>query len=300
VEAPSSRDESTPGGETDVRWTQRQRQVFALIARGRSNAEIAETLGISIDGAKWHMREILSKLGVDTREEAADYWRAQNGLRTRLFRMKRIVIGGLGWKLAGGAAAVAVGGIAVGVVVGLGARSHGPQPSSSASEATPRVPTTTAISEEERAALQRTPTGPTTIIAWYNGVVGGDRLEMYRTAAGWCHRASQGATGCGFTPQLDANQEPILQLLSMGTDYYADEPGAVRITLGFPADVARVQVHAATSAPVSFTPFPAPEQIGMPMGFAYLGFDAAKRPFTVIAYDASGAEFGRLENIVVP
>jgi hypothetical protein len=60
-----------------------------LIVRGYTNPQIAETLDVSLDGAKWHVREILSKLGVDTREEAAEYWRAYNGLNVRLTRLFR-------------------------------------------------------------------------------------------------------------------------------------------------------------------------------------------------------------------
>jgi DNA-binding CsgD family transcriptional regulator len=63
-----------------------QRRVLAMIAEGRTNPEIAQALGISLDGAKWHVREILSKLNVDTREEAADAWREEHGLRRRLWQ----------------------------------------------------------------------------------------------------------------------------------------------------------------------------------------------------------------------
>jgi DNA-binding CsgD family transcriptional regulator len=59
-----------------VELSDRQRQVLDLIARGATNAQIAERLGITLDGAKWHVREILSRLGVETREEAADWWRS--------------------------------------------------------------------------------------------------------------------------------------------------------------------------------------------------------------------------------
>jgi len=59
----------------DYRWTPRQRQVLDLMARGKTNSEIGEALGISLAGAKWHVSEILSKLNSDSREEAAEYWR---------------------------------------------------------------------------------------------------------------------------------------------------------------------------------------------------------------------------------
>lgn len=63
-----------------------QRRVLSLIADGRTNPEIAQALSVSLDGAKWHVREILSKLNVDSRDEAAEAWREYNGLRRRLWQ----------------------------------------------------------------------------------------------------------------------------------------------------------------------------------------------------------------------
>ncbi|TMG01934.1 MAG: helix-turn-helix transcriptional regulator, partial [Chloroflexi bacterium] len=51
--------------------TPREREVLALLGHGLTNEEIAHRLGISPDGAKYHVSQILSKLGVATREEAA-------------------------------------------------------------------------------------------------------------------------------------------------------------------------------------------------------------------------------------
>ncbi|MEX0682128.1 MAG: helix-turn-helix transcriptional regulator [Dehalococcoidia bacterium] len=51
--------------------TPREREVFELVRAGLTNEEIADRLGISLDGAKYHVSSILSKLGVSTREEAA-------------------------------------------------------------------------------------------------------------------------------------------------------------------------------------------------------------------------------------
>ncbi|MPZ50258.1 MAG: hypothetical protein GEU75_13340 [Dehalococcoidia bacterium] len=50
--------------------TPREWQVFDLISEGLTNEEIANRLGISIHGARYHVAEILSKLGVSSREEA--------------------------------------------------------------------------------------------------------------------------------------------------------------------------------------------------------------------------------------
>lgn len=76
----------TDTGINHVAWTDRKRQVLALMARGKTNAEIAETLGVSLAGAKWHVSEVLSILGVDSREEAAEYWRREHSLRRRISR----------------------------------------------------------------------------------------------------------------------------------------------------------------------------------------------------------------------
>src|SRR6266511_747282 len=51
--------------------TDRERQVFELLRRDFTNEQIAQRRGISLDGAKYHVSQILSKLGVTTREQAA-------------------------------------------------------------------------------------------------------------------------------------------------------------------------------------------------------------------------------------
>jgi DNA-binding CsgD family transcriptional regulator len=53
--------------------TPRQWQVLALLREGLSNEQIALRLGISVDGVKFHVSEILSKLGVGSRNEAAQW-----------------------------------------------------------------------------------------------------------------------------------------------------------------------------------------------------------------------------------
>ena len=51
--------------------TPREWEVLALIREGLSNEQIAQRLGISLSGAKFHVSEILSKLQVTDRVEAA-------------------------------------------------------------------------------------------------------------------------------------------------------------------------------------------------------------------------------------
>ncbi|HSP55465.1 MAG TPA: helix-turn-helix transcriptional regulator [Dehalococcoidia bacterium] len=58
-------------GERPDILTSREREVLGLVRLGLTNEEIAERLGITLDGAKYHVSEILSKLGVASREEAA-------------------------------------------------------------------------------------------------------------------------------------------------------------------------------------------------------------------------------------
>lgn len=54
-----------------ARLTAREQQVFALLPRGLSNAEIAGQLGIATGTAKIHVERILHKLGLKDRTQAA-------------------------------------------------------------------------------------------------------------------------------------------------------------------------------------------------------------------------------------
>lgn len=91
----------------------RQRQILDLLVAGRTNGEIAETLGISFDGAKWNVSEILTKLGLETREDAAAYWRWRRAPHRRARRLLRGLVPGTALKVAGASAIVAAAGIGV-------------------------------------------------------------------------------------------------------------------------------------------------------------------------------------------
>lgn len=57
------------GGADDL--TPREREVWALVADGLSNLQIAERLGLSNNTVKFHVQHLFAKLGVKNRTEAA-------------------------------------------------------------------------------------------------------------------------------------------------------------------------------------------------------------------------------------
>ncbi|MGE3074450.1 MAG: helix-turn-helix transcriptional regulator [Dehalococcoidia bacterium] len=58
--------------------TTRQAEILRLVAQGRTNREIAAHFGMTLDGAKWHLGEIMQKLGAVSREEAVSLWQGQH------------------------------------------------------------------------------------------------------------------------------------------------------------------------------------------------------------------------------
>lgn len=95
--------------------TGRQRQVLELVAQGHTNPEIAEALGISLDGAKWHVSELLGKLDLGSREELAEFWAWQRRPAHRFSRVAHAFAATAWLRIAGGLAGVALmAGIGVG------------------------------------------------------------------------------------------------------------------------------------------------------------------------------------------
>ena len=59
--------------------TPREREVVALVAQGRTNQQIATRLGVTERTARTHLSNILAKLGLTSRTQAA-MWAAREGL----------------------------------------------------------------------------------------------------------------------------------------------------------------------------------------------------------------------------
>jgi DNA-binding CsgD family transcriptional regulator len=60
--------------------TPREWEVLSLLREGLTNEQIAERLGVSFDTAKFHVSEIIGKLGVESRQEAAAWRGAPRGV----------------------------------------------------------------------------------------------------------------------------------------------------------------------------------------------------------------------------
>ena len=70
--SPASRtpEQSSPGRQL-TELTRREREVASLVARGLTNRQIAKELVISKYTVDNHLRNILKKLGLDSREQVA-------------------------------------------------------------------------------------------------------------------------------------------------------------------------------------------------------------------------------------
>lgn len=63
--------------ENLVLLTMREQEVLSLVTEGKTNKEIAESLNVSINTVKSHMRKILAKLHLKRRQEVIQYARRE-------------------------------------------------------------------------------------------------------------------------------------------------------------------------------------------------------------------------------
>lgn len=75
----SSMANKTVPDDIDVPLTPRETQVLRLVAMGLSNQEIADSLGISIETVKEHVQNLLRKLSLGDRTQAA-VWAIRHGI----------------------------------------------------------------------------------------------------------------------------------------------------------------------------------------------------------------------------
>ena len=103
--------------------TPREWEVLALVREGLTNEQIALRLGISENGVKYHVREILSKLGVSRREEAAAWQPETAGRRSvafgSLLAPLKLAVSSTAAKVAGGVVIAGAGVVLVLLALGL-------------------------------------------------------------------------------------------------------------------------------------------------------------------------------------
>jgi DNA-binding CsgD family transcriptional regulator len=148
--------------------TPREWEVLGLLREGLTNEQIAHRLAISANTAKFHVAEILSKLGVSSRDEAARWQReterSRFGVLAPLSVSVRKLRLGAGLKVTGvglvGAACVGLALLVLGVVSMNGRQREGSGGSDNASVSTPLC------TETGPAGPQQSPTTADQVSAW--------------------------------------------------------------------------------------------------------------------------------------
>ena len=67
-------DMSQPGGDPFASLTSREQELLAALAHGRTNAQIAGDLEISLNTVKFHLKNLYGKLSVRNRAQAVAHY----------------------------------------------------------------------------------------------------------------------------------------------------------------------------------------------------------------------------------
>ncbi len=110
----------------------RQREILDFIERGHTNQQIADRFEMTLAGAKWHVSDLLSKLGLSSREEMAEFWAWH---RSRRRGWPRALVAGPVLRLVAAAAVLAPAALLLGVW--LWGNDDGSPPAGAAAPATP-------------------------------------------------------------------------------------------------------------------------------------------------------------------
>ena len=160
-------------GELERLLTPRQREILEFVSLGLTNTEIAQRVNISEAGVRYHVSEIMNKLGVDNRYEAATWperppWRAAAfAPAVLLWRRATAVLpvkaGGAAMVVSGGSFAAGVAGLAL-IAVLLVRAGGGPGPSfvdAQTSDGTPALVAAQLPGESPSIASHQEPGTPT-------------------------------------------------------------------------------------------------------------------------------------------
>ncbi len=278
--------------DIDYHWTPRQREVLDLIARGLTNAEIAERLDVTLAGAKWHVSEVLSKLGADSREEAAEYWRADRSPSVRIRRTFSALAAGIsGWKVAVGATSLAA--LASGTIV-VASIAGGASPTSLADEMPTPRPTHTPPPTPPAFELPNR-TSPDYVIATLREPVERPIMAAYFTDRGLCltfksaDSEARGESSCALFESLKIPDVPPYLTSYSGSCPWTTISGMV------PPEVNRVQVLSITGDARTLDLFPAPPELKTDGRFYFAAFPCDGSLSLVQALDPDGNVLGSQE-----
>jgi non-specific serine/threonine protein kinase len=74
---PPPREDVAPTEQAPSPLTRRQQEIAALLARGYTDRQIADTLFVSVGTVGWHVHHILEKLDLQSRHQVAAWLSAQ-------------------------------------------------------------------------------------------------------------------------------------------------------------------------------------------------------------------------------